>query len=54
MLAALAYPDHLLLLGSWDFAYLPPSSNLKSFGYKTFLGMVLINISIVLTSSSVR
>ncbi|MDP0561255.1 MAG: hypothetical protein QS721_02475 [Candidatus Endonucleobacter sp. (ex Gigantidas childressi)] len=33
MLAALAHPDHLLLVGSWGFAYLPPSSNLKSFGY---------------------
>ncbi|MDP0562156.1 MAG: hypothetical protein QS721_07465 [Candidatus Endonucleobacter sp. (ex Gigantidas childressi)] len=34
LLAALAHPDHLLLVGSWDFAYLPASSNLKSFGYK--------------------
>ncbi|MDP0561766.1 MAG: hypothetical protein QS721_05290 [Candidatus Endonucleobacter sp. (ex Gigantidas childressi)] len=33
MLAALAHPNHLLLVDSWDFAYLPPSSNLKSFGY---------------------
>ncbi|MDP0562054.1 MAG: hypothetical protein QS721_06885 [Candidatus Endonucleobacter sp. (ex Gigantidas childressi)] len=33
LLAALAHPDHLLLVGSWGFAYLPPSSNLKSFGY---------------------
>ncbi|MDP0561628.1 MAG: hypothetical protein QS721_04560 [Candidatus Endonucleobacter sp. (ex Gigantidas childressi)] len=33
MLAALAPPDHLLLVSSWGFAYLPPSSNLKSFGY---------------------
>ncbi|MDP0562855.1 MAG: hypothetical protein QS721_11240 [Candidatus Endonucleobacter sp. (ex Gigantidas childressi)] len=32
MLAALAHPDHLLLVASWGFAYLPPSSNLKSFG----------------------
>ncbi|MDP0563133.1 MAG: hypothetical protein QS721_12745 [Candidatus Endonucleobacter sp. (ex Gigantidas childressi)] len=32
LLAALAHPDHLLLVGSWGFAYLPPSSNLKSFG----------------------
>ncbi|MDP0561399.1 MAG: hypothetical protein QS721_03305 [Candidatus Endonucleobacter sp. (ex Gigantidas childressi)] len=34
LLAALAHPDHLLLVGSWGFAYLPPNSNLKSFGYK--------------------
>ncbi|MDP0562787.1 MAG: hypothetical protein QS721_10880 [Candidatus Endonucleobacter sp. (ex Gigantidas childressi)] len=34
LLAALVHPDHLLLVGSWGFAYLPPSSNLKSFGYK--------------------
>ncbi|MDP0562187.1 MAG: hypothetical protein QS721_07645 [Candidatus Endonucleobacter sp. (ex Gigantidas childressi)] len=34
LLAALAHPDHLLLVDSWGFAYLPPSSNLKSFGYK--------------------
>ncbi|MDP0561109.1 MAG: hypothetical protein QS721_01725 [Candidatus Endonucleobacter sp. (ex Gigantidas childressi)] len=34
LLAALAHPDHLLLVGSWGFACLPPSSNLKSFGYK--------------------
>ncbi|MDP0561175.1 MAG: hypothetical protein QS721_02060 [Candidatus Endonucleobacter sp. (ex Gigantidas childressi)] len=33
MLAALAHLDHLLLVGPWGFAYLPPSSNLKSFGY---------------------
>ncbi|MDP0561840.1 MAG: hypothetical protein QS721_05710 [Candidatus Endonucleobacter sp. (ex Gigantidas childressi)] len=33
-LAALAHPDHLLLVGSWGFAYLPPSSNLKYFEYK--------------------
>ncbi|MDP0561471.1 MAG: hypothetical protein QS721_03700 [Candidatus Endonucleobacter sp. (ex Gigantidas childressi)] len=32
-MAALAHPDHLLLVGSWGFPYLPPSSNLKSFGY---------------------
>ncbi|MDP0562936.1 MAG: hypothetical protein QS721_11680 [Candidatus Endonucleobacter sp. (ex Gigantidas childressi)] len=35
MLAALAHPDHLLV-GSRVFAYLPPSSNLKSFGYIPF------------------
>ncbi|MDP0562940.1 MAG: hypothetical protein QS721_11700 [Candidatus Endonucleobacter sp. (ex Gigantidas childressi)] len=29
LLAALAHPEHLLLVGSWGFAYLPPSSNLK-------------------------
>ncbi|MDP0561799.1 MAG: hypothetical protein QS721_05470 [Candidatus Endonucleobacter sp. (ex Gigantidas childressi)] len=34
LLAALAHPGHLLLVGSWGFAYLPPSSNLKYFGYK--------------------
>ncbi|MDP0561164.1 MAG: hypothetical protein QS721_02005 [Candidatus Endonucleobacter sp. (ex Gigantidas childressi)] len=34
LLAALAHPDHLLLVGSWGFAYLPPNSNLKSFGSK--------------------
>ncbi|MDP0563121.1 MAG: hypothetical protein QS721_12680 [Candidatus Endonucleobacter sp. (ex Gigantidas childressi)] len=33
MLAAFAHPDHLLLVGSRDFAYLLPSSNLKCFGY---------------------
>ncbi|MDP0561091.1 MAG: hypothetical protein QS721_01630 [Candidatus Endonucleobacter sp. (ex Gigantidas childressi)] len=33
MLYALAYPHHRLLVGSWALAYLPPSSNLKSFGY---------------------
>ncbi|MDP0561932.1 MAG: hypothetical protein QS721_06215 [Candidatus Endonucleobacter sp. (ex Gigantidas childressi)] len=33
LLAALAHPDHLLLVGSWGLAYLPPSSNLTSFGY---------------------
>ncbi|MDP0562202.1 MAG: hypothetical protein QS721_07735 [Candidatus Endonucleobacter sp. (ex Gigantidas childressi)] len=27
LLAALAHPDHLLLVGSWGFTYLPPSSN---------------------------
>ncbi|MDP0561502.1 MAG: hypothetical protein QS721_03860 [Candidatus Endonucleobacter sp. (ex Gigantidas childressi)] len=36
MLAALAHHDHLLLVGSWSFAYLPPSSNLKAFGYIRF------------------
>ncbi|MDP0562958.1 MAG: hypothetical protein QS721_11800 [Candidatus Endonucleobacter sp. (ex Gigantidas childressi)] len=36
LLAALAHPDHLLLVGSWGFSYLPPSSNLKSFGYIRF------------------
>ncbi|MDP0562989.1 MAG: hypothetical protein QS721_11955 [Candidatus Endonucleobacter sp. (ex Gigantidas childressi)] len=34
LLAALAHPNHLLLVGPWGLAYLPPSSNLKSFGYK--------------------
>ncbi|MDP0562230.1 MAG: hypothetical protein QS721_07885 [Candidatus Endonucleobacter sp. (ex Gigantidas childressi)] len=34
LLAALAHPDHLLLAGSWGFAYLPASSNLKYCGYK--------------------
>ncbi|MDP0563607.1 MAG: hypothetical protein QS721_15310 [Candidatus Endonucleobacter sp. (ex Gigantidas childressi)] len=33
LLAAFAHPDHLLLIGSRGFAYLPSSSNLKSFGY---------------------
>ncbi|MDP0562459.1 MAG: IS30 family transposase [Candidatus Endonucleobacter sp. (ex Gigantidas childressi)] len=33
MLAAFAHPDHLLLVGSRDLAYLLPSSNLKCFGY---------------------
>ncbi|MDP0563054.1 MAG: hypothetical protein QS721_12315 [Candidatus Endonucleobacter sp. (ex Gigantidas childressi)] len=32
LLAALAHPDHLLLVGSRSFAYLPPSSNLKCLG----------------------
>ncbi|MDP0561256.1 MAG: helix-turn-helix domain-containing protein [Candidatus Endonucleobacter sp. (ex Gigantidas childressi)] len=34
LLAAFAHPDHLLLVGSRGFAYLLPSSNLKSFWYK--------------------
>ncbi|MDP0561205.1 MAG: transposase [Candidatus Endonucleobacter sp. (ex Gigantidas childressi)] len=29
--------DHLLLVGSRDFAYLLPSSNLKCFGYRDLL-----------------
>ncbi|MDP0563641.1 MAG: hypothetical protein QS721_15510 [Candidatus Endonucleobacter sp. (ex Gigantidas childressi)] len=33
LLAVFAHPDHLLLVGSRDFAYLPPSSNMKCFGY---------------------
>ncbi len=33
LLAALAHPNHLLLVGSWGFTRLPPRSNLKSFGY---------------------
>ncbi|MDP0561916.1 MAG: transposase [Candidatus Endonucleobacter sp. (ex Gigantidas childressi)] len=37
LLAALTHPDHLLFVGSWGFAYLPPSSNLKCFGYRDFL-----------------
>ncbi|MDP0561515.1 MAG: hypothetical protein QS721_03935 [Candidatus Endonucleobacter sp. (ex Gigantidas childressi)] len=34
LLAAFAHPDHLLLVGSWGFAYLLPSSNLKCFRCK--------------------
>ncbi|MDP0563225.1 MAG: transposase [Candidatus Endonucleobacter sp. (ex Gigantidas childressi)] len=37
LLAAFAHPDHLLLVGSWSFAYLLPSSNLKCFGYRDLL-----------------
>ncbi|MDP0562450.1 MAG: hypothetical protein QS721_09070 [Candidatus Endonucleobacter sp. (ex Gigantidas childressi)] len=37
MLAALAHPDHLLLVGSRGFAYLLPSSNLKCFGCRDIL-----------------
>ncbi|MDP0562238.1 MAG: transposase [Candidatus Endonucleobacter sp. (ex Gigantidas childressi)] len=37
LLAAFAHPDHLLLVGSRDFAYLLPSSNLKCFGYRNLL-----------------
>ncbi|MDP0561274.1 MAG: hypothetical protein QS721_02595 [Candidatus Endonucleobacter sp. (ex Gigantidas childressi)] len=33
LLAPLAHLYHLLLVGSWSFAYFPPSSNLKCFGY---------------------
>ncbi|MDP0562082.1 MAG: hypothetical protein QS721_07035 [Candidatus Endonucleobacter sp. (ex Gigantidas childressi)] len=37
LLAAFAYHDHLLLLGSLGFSYLLPNSNLKCFGYRDLL-----------------
>ncbi|OED46700.1 hypothetical protein ACH42_03515, partial [Endozoicomonas sp. (ex Bugula neritina AB1)] len=34
VLAALTHPNHLLLVGSWGFAHLPPTHISKSNGYK--------------------